>query len=226
MTNGSLKLAFLCNDSLLKTAFLFWKGENMVDVFLNGDTRLLTDQDVPGSEFNLLDKTATLDYFAATQGNGNIEKIEGTPAAPKSSKTAKLMHLWGTSGGWTYNSPLSLDKGNYTLSFIYSFFQNDEQNGKNIFTYNLSGDQNGLATAKISGSTGKSVCKKVVKFYIPSFITVSQLSFTRNDNLFFPGGTMYIEEVKLETGSIATPYCGSMNDLTDRITALESRLGG
>ena len=197
----------------------------MVDVFFNGDTRLLTDQDVPGSEFNLLDKTATLDYFAATQGNGSIEKIEDTPVAPKSSKTAKFMHLWGTSGGWTYNSPLSLDRGNYTLSFIYSFYANDESR-KNIFTYNLSGDQNGLATTKISGSTGKSVGKKVVKFYIPSFITVSQLSFTRNDNLGFPGGSMCIEEVKLETGSIATPYCGSMNDLTDRITALESHLGG
>ena len=197
----------------------------MVDVFINGDTRLLTDQDVPGSEFNLLDKTATLDYFAATQGNGEIEKIKEVQGAPESSKTTNLIHLWGTSGGWIYNSPVSLDRGNYTLSFIYSFYANDGSR-KNIFTYNLSGDQNGLATTKISGSTSTSVCKEVVKFYIPSFMTFSQLSFTRNDNLGFPGGTMYIEEVKLETGSIATPYCGSMNDLTDRITALESHLGG
>ena len=201
----------------------------MVDVFINGDTRLLTDQDVPGSEFNLLDKTATLDYFTITQGNGEIQKIkevQEVQEVPESSKTTNFIHLWGTGGGWIYNSPVSLDRGNYTLSFIYSFYENDEQYGKNIFIYNLSGDQNGLATVKISGSTGKSVCKKVVKFYIPSFMTVSQLSFTRNDNLDFPGGTMYIEEVKLETGSIATPYCGSMNDLTDRITALESHLGG
>lgn len=197
----------------------------MVDVFINGDTHLLTDQDVPGSSFNLLDKTAALDYFTVTQDNGSIDKIKESQGAPESSKTTKLLHLWGTSGGWTYNSPLSLDKGNYTFSFIYNFYGNDEQYSKNIFTYNLSGDQNGLVTVKISGSTGKSVCKKVVKFYIPSFMTVSQLSFTRNDNLDFPGGTMYIEEVKLESGSIATPYCGSMNDLTDRITALESRLG-
>lgn len=205
--------------------FYLQKGENMVDVFINGDTRLLTDQDARGSEFNLLDKTAALDYFTGVQGSGATEEIKKVPTAPQSSKTTKLIHLWGTSGGWAYNSPLSLDKGNYTLSFIYSFYANDGSR-KNIFTYNLSGDQNGLATTKISGSTSTSVCKEVVKFYIPSFMTFSQLSFTRNDNLGFPGGTMYIEEVKLETGSIATPYCGSMNDLTDRITALESHLGG
>lgn len=198
----------------------------MVDVFVNGDTRLLTDQDVPGSEFNLLDKTATLDYFTAVQGSGGIGKIKENINAPKSSKTTNLIHLWQTGRGWTYNSTLSLDKGNYTLSFIYNFNENDGQNGKNVYTYNLNGDQNVLATAKISGSTGKSVCKKVVKFYIPSFTTFSQLSFTKNDNLILPGGSMYIEEVKLETGSIATPYCGSMNDLTDRITSLESHLGG
>lgn len=198
----------------------------MVDVFINGDTRLLTDQDVPGSEFNLLDKTATLDHFTAVQDDSEIKKIEGNPSAPQSSKTINLVHLWNNGkGGWIYNSPVSLDRGNYTLSFIYNFYKGNE-GIDNIFSFNLSGDKNVLAKVKISGSTGTSVCKKVVRFYVPSFITFNQLSFIKTDNLFLTGGSFYIEEIKLETGSIATPYCGSMNDLTDRITALESHLEG
>lgn len=38
MTNGSLKLAFLCNDSLKKTAFYFEKEKNMVVRTQDGST--------------------------------------------------------------------------------------------------------------------------------------------------------------------------------------------
>lgn len=40
MTNGSLKLTFLCNDSLFKTAFYFEK-ENFMRIYGNGDKLIL-----------------------------------------------------------------------------------------------------------------------------------------------------------------------------------------
>lgn len=194
----------------------------MVDVFINGDARLLTDQDVPGSAFNLLDGTSNFSNFTIQDGS-----IETTVSEMfNNAKSKRQLHLWGPKECWFYNSPLFLGKGNYTLSFSCRFLRHDDYTNDLIQVFGLMADSKQLTTVKIPNSWGSTIHRKVVRFYISNDVLINQLSFVKQSNTANAGGSLYIIDLKLESGSIATPYCGSMNDLTDRITALESHLGG
>ncbi len=194
----------------------------MVDVFINGNTRLLTDQDVPGSSFNLLDGTSNFSNFTTQDGSIDTNVSDMFNNA----KSKHLLHLWEPRGSWFYNSPLFLGKGNYTLSFSCRFLGHDDNYNDSIQVFGLMADSKQLTTVKIPNSWGSTVHRKVARLYISNDVLIKQLSFVKQSNTKFAKNSFYVTDLKLESGSIATPYCDSMNDLTDRITALESHLGG
>lgn len=193
-----------------------------MSVFISGK-EMLTTKDIAGSSFNLLSGTNDFNTKYFSIKNGGFETIaDDFPDDSSMIKMASVAHLWGFDNTLSYNAPISLDSGYYTLSFIYRWNGNPSESYD--YSYKLMGDNQLLTTFSIKGSTGRKASKFKVNFQLSQSASFNTISLVKNDSIGFPGGSFYVTDLKLETGSIATPWACSMDDLTQRIEALEQKV--
>jgi len=200
----------------------------MSSIYING-TKILMPADVDGGGINLLEGTMDVSLF----GNcGNVESSGSNPDPVQDLVHTKILHLWGIklmNTGLLYKKDIFLEAGTYTLSFFArgngSQASNDANKTVNLqlfssYTDNHSGTP--LANVTINNNWNK-YC---MTFKLEESVTHNRLRVVDWSNDLVPGGSFYFADVKLEKGSVATPYSPSPLDLWNDIQDLKSQNGG
>lgn len=191
--------------------------------FANGE-KLLTESDLQ-PQWNMFSGTKDLSSFYFKNGS-SIEKKSNFSSNPNIGlvQTDMIAHLWGAtpSQGMLFNrdNPY-FNKGYYTLSLVarhndtstpnltfpLQFFSDytDAHTKLSIVTFNITG-----TFQKYSGT-----------FYIDTAGNYSNWRLGNADNVQYPEGSIYITDIKLEPGTVATTWMPAISDL-----ALKSDLGG
>lgn len=203
----------------------------MSSIYVNG-TKILMPADIDGGGINLLEGTMDVSSFRvstslATSGN-STDPVQGVAHT-------KTFHVWGAKlmdAGLRYDKDIYLPAGTYTLSFFAR--ANGKANGNkpsdatrtvnlNLFSsYTDTHGGDGLASVIINNDWNK----YSMTFTLAEAVTHSGLRLVEWSSNTIPGGSLYFADVKLEKGSVATPYSPSPLDLWNDIQDLKSQNGG
>lgn len=200
----------------------------MSSIYING-TKILMPADVDGGGINLLEGTMDASSFVvfsglATSGNA-IDPVQGVAHT-------KTVHIWGIKlmdAGIKYNKDIYLPAGTYTLSFFArgngSQNSGDADKTVDLQLFSSYTDKHGglpLADVTINNSWNK----YSMTFKLKEAATHNTLRIVDWSNNQVPGGSLYFADIKLEKGSVATPYSPSPLDLWNGIQDLKSQNGG
>lgn len=185
-----------------------------------GGARYLTENDVTGGNLNLLVNSLSADSFSAS--NGNIQSLQDTfPNNTLPIKSNFGIHLWGLQCSFNYTKSIFLTKGIYVFSFLYRF--NDDTGTYTKFNYKFSviGNEQTLGESSFPGLPDKNMKFGKIVFEVKQDTLFNSLIISKADSNQLPGSSMYFTDCKLETGSIATPWSYSLEDLKAEIDQLK-----
>lgn len=147
-------------------------------------------------------------------------------------KTSVIAHLWGDNAAQaklSYNQPLHLSKGTYTVSFV----ARDNGPTSNIPSFGLSlfssytNTHGGLAHGSTATALSSIWTNYNITFALPEDVDLTQLSLCHYDtNVRVPGGSLFLANLKLEKGPVATPWSPNPLDILTDLEALKSKIGG
>lgn len=190
-----------------------------MSIFFNGDKvelggrNLLTGTN-DGSGWSITDKQGELNASTTFQNEFGI-------------RSNVVFHLWNTSlkpkdiilGS---NNPLVLSSGYYTFSFI------GKHNGYSYDKCDLS-----LYSSYTDEHEGKPHGKVILTnewqtytmtFSLDQDTTLTKLRLLDYSNVDYPGGSIYIANLQLEKGKIATDYHPNYEDLENKINGLQNQI--
>lgn len=186
--------------------------------------------DLCGGGVNLL--TGTYEFL-----NWNTNQFERSSNYSKETngfliKTSVIAHLWGDNAAQaclSYNQPLHLSKGTYTVSFV----ARDNGPTSDIPSFELSlfssytNTHGGLAHGSTATALSSIWTNYHITFALPEDVDLTQLSLCHYDtNARIPGGSLFLANLKLEKGPVATPWSPNPLDILNDIEALKNKVGG
>lgn len=185
-----------------------------------GGAKLLTENDVTGGNLNLLVNSLSGDSFSVS--GGAIEGLQdGFPNNNLPIKSNFCIHLWAHQCSFSYTKSIFLTKGIYVFSFLYRFNDIAGNYTGLIYNFSITGNNQTLGESSFHGLSDKNMRFGKTVFEVKQDTLFNSLVFSKTDSLEFPGGSMYITDCKLETGSIATPWSYSLEDLKAEIDQLK-----
>ena len=201
-----------------RSSFIYRK-ENFMQLF-GGGARYLTENDVTGGNLNLLVNSLSADSFS--ESSGATESIQGTfPNNTLPVKSNFGIHLWGLQCSFSYTKSIFLTKGIYVFSFLYRFNNDTGESTKLNFKFSLTGNEQTLGESTFTGSSGTSMKFGKIVFEVKQDTLFNSLTISKADSNKLPGSSVYFTDCKLETGSIATPWSYSLEDLKAEIDQLK-----
>lgn len=196
----------------------------------NGIAKLATLSDLVGGGINLLTGTNTGEGWNLSNGGFDDTANYANNKYSSLLKTKKVAHLWGdhaSDASMQLNHLLHMDKGTYTISFVA------RNNGTNVPAFGLelyssyTDTHKGLAYGKTAKPLSNEWNNYSITFNVVEYSDISSLRLVHWDSsAIIPGGSIYIANLKLEKGSVATPWSPSPLDILDEIETLKSKLGG
>lgn len=185
-----------------------------------GGVKFLTENDVTGGNLNLLVNSLSADSFSVS--GGGIESQQDTfPNNTLPIKSNFGIHLWDISSSFNYTKSIFLTKGIYVFSFLYRFNADTGGSTKLNFKFSITGNKQTLGESTFPGSSGTSIKLGKIVFEVKQDTLFNSLTISKADSNKLPGGSMYFADCKLETGSIATPWSYSLEDLKAEIDQLK-----
>ena len=188
---------------------------------LFGDgAKFLTENDVTGGNLNLLVNSSSADSFSAS--SGETESLQDTfqnNTLPIKSNFG--IHLWGSQCSFNYTKSIFLTKGIYVFSFLYRFNDDTGAYTNLIYRFSITGNKQPLGESSFPGLPDKSMKFGKIVFEVKQDTLFDSLIISKTDSNNLPGGSMYFTDCKLETGSIATPWSYSLEDLKAEIDQLK-----
>lgn len=194
--------------------------------------KLLSLPDLAGGEVNLFRNTYDFATWQYTPGKGGFEPASNynSDSNHEFIQTKTVAHLWGDNAAEAflhYTQPLTLGKGTYTVSFLARF------NGNNVPAFGLElyssytnthdGNSHGMTKSKLSNAWSS----YSITFTLPEQVTLTDMSLGYYDpKALIPGGSLYLANLKLEKGPVATPWSPSPLDVLNEIEALKNKIGG
>lgn len=185
-----------------------------------GGAKYLTENDVTGGNLNLLVNSSSADSFSVS--SGETESLQDTfPNNTLPIKSNFGIHLWETQCSFNYTKSIFLTKGIYVFSFLYRFNDDTGAYTNLIYRFSITGNKQTLGESSFPGLPDKSMKFEKIVFEVKQDTLFNSLIISKTDSNNFPGGSMYITDCKLETGSIATPWSYSLEDLKAEIDQLK-----
>lgn len=196
--------------------------------------KLLSLPDLAGGGVNLFRNTYDFATWQYTPGKGGFE-----PASDYNSnsnhefiQTKTVAHLWGnnaTEASLHYTQALTLEKGIYTVSFLARDNGPDPKNSSfrlelySSYTTAHDGNPHGETKSKLSNVWSS----YSITFALPEQLTLTNMSLTHwRPQELIPGGSLFLANLKLEKGPVATPWSPSPLDVLNEIEALKNKIGG
>jgi hypothetical protein len=183
-----------------------------------GGSRYLTENDVTGGNLNLLVNSLSADSFSVS--GGEIKSVQDCfPNNTLPIKSNFGIHLWTLQCSFSYTKSIFLTKGIYVFSFLYRFNYPDDSGL--VHHFSITGNNQTLGESSFPGLPDQNMRFGKTVFEVTQDTLFDSLKFSKTDSLEFPGGSMFITDCKLETGSIATPWSYSLEDLKAEIDQLK-----
>ena len=194
--------------------------------------KLLSLPDLAGGGVNLFRNTYDFATWQYTPGKGGFD-----PASNHNSdsnhefiQTKTVAHLWGNNAAEAslhYTQALTLEKGIYTVSFLARFYGNGfPAFGLELFssyTTTHGGNPHGMTKSKLSNVWSS----YSITFALPEQLTLENMSLNHwGPQELIPGGSLYLANLKLEKGPVATPWSPNPLDVLNEIEALKNKIGG
>ena len=185
-----------------------------------GGTKFLTENDVTGGNLNLLVNSSSADSFSVSGGAIDSPQ-DDFPNKNLPIKSNFAIHLWAHQSSFSYTKPIFLTKGIYVFSFLYRFNDISGQYDGLIYNLSITGNNQTLGESSFPGQHDKNMRFGKIVFEVKQDTYFDSLIISKTDPYELPGGSMFIIDCKLETGSIATPWSYSLEDLKAEIDQLK-----
>lgn len=187
-----------------------------------GGAKFLTENDVTGGNLNLLVNSASADSFSVS--GGAVESIQDDfPNNNLPIKSNFGIHLWAKQFSFSYTKSIFLTRGIYVFSFLYRFHDTTGKYTGLTYNFSITGNNQTLGELSLQGLSDKNMRFGKIVFEVKQDTLFNSLVFSKTDANSLPGGSMYITDCKLETGSIATPWSYSLEDLKAEIDQLKQK---
>ena len=194
--------------------------------------KLLSLPDLAGGGVNLFRNTYDFATWQYTPGKGGFDPASNynSDSNHEFIQTKTVARLWGNNAAEAslhYTQALTLEKGIYTVSFLARFYGNDVPAfGLELFssyTTAHGGNPHGMTKSKLSNVWSS----YSITFALPEQLTLEDMSLTHwEPQELIPGGSLYLANLKLEKGPVATPWSPNPLDILTDLEALKSQLGG
>ena len=196
--------------------------------------KLLSLPDLAGGGVNLFRNTYDFATWQCTLGKGGFEPASNYNGDPNHEliQTKTVAHLWGYNAAEAslhYTQALTLEKGIYTVSFLARDNGPDPNNSSfglelfSSYTNTHGKNPHGMTKSKLS-SVWSSYS---ITFALPEQATLTDMSLAHYDpKVLIPGGSIFLANLKLEKGSVATPWSPNPLDVLNEIEAIKNKIGG
>lgn len=196
--------------------------------------KLLSLPDLAGGGVNLFRNTYDFATWQYNPGKGGFEPASNynSDSNHEFIQTKTVAHLWGNNAAEAslhYTQALTLEKGIYTVSFLARDNGPDPEHpsfGLEFFSSytNLHGGKpHGMTKSKLSNVWSS----YSITFALPEQSTLTNINLTHwGPQELIPGGSLLLANLKLEKGSVATPWSPNPLDILTDLEALKSQLGG
>lgn len=203
------------------SAVFYFERRIFMQLF-GGGAKLLTENDVTGGNLNLLVNSSSADSFSVSSGAIESQK-DDFPNNTLPIKSNFCIHLWDGPDptSFNYTKSIFLTKGIYVFSFLYRFNDNTGADTNLIYSFSIIGNKQTLGESSFHGLPDKSMKFGKIVFEVKQDTLFNSLIILKTDSNNFPGGSMYVTDCKLETGSVATPWSYSLEDLKAEIDQLK-----
>ena len=186
--------------------------------------------DLSGGGINLLTGTYEFLKWSTNQFEHSSDYSKDTNSSLI--KTSVIAHSWGDTAAQAnlnYNQPLHLSKGTYTISFL----ARDNGPTADIPSFGISlfssytNTHGGLPHGSTATALSSIWTNYSITFALPEDVDLTQLSLCHYDTYArIPGGSLYLANLKLEKGPVATPWSPNPLDVLNEIEALKTKIGG
>ena len=196
--------------------------------------KLLSLPDLAGGGVNLFRNTYDFATWQYTPGKGGFEPASNynSDSNHEFIQTKTVAHLWGNNAAEAslhYTQALTLEKGIYTVSFLARDNGPDPNNSSfglelfSSYTNAHGGNPHGMTKSKLSNVWSS----YSITFALPEQLTLENISLNHwGPQELIPGGSLYLANLKLEKGPVATPWSPSPLDILGEIEALKNKIGG
>ena len=196
--------------------------------------KLLSLPDLAGGGVNLFRNTYDFATWQYAQGKGVFEPASNCNSDSNHEfiQTKIVAHLWGNNAAEAslhYTQALTLEKGIYTVSFLARDNGPDPNNSSfglelfSSYTNAHGGNPHGMTKSKLSNAWSS----YSITFTLPEQVTLTDMILGYYDpKALIPGGSLYLANLKLEKGPVATPWSPNPLDILTDLEALKSQLGG
>lgn len=190
--------------------------------------KLLSLPDLAGGGVNLFRNTYDFATWQYTPGKGGFEPDSNynSDSNHEFIQTKTVAHLWGDNAAEAflhYTQPLTLGKGTYTVSFLAR-----SNNGNNVPSFGLelyssyTNSHGGLPHGRTKYNLSNIWSQYSITFALPEQLTLADISLGHwGPQELIPGGSIYLTNLKLEKGPVATPWSPNPLDILDEIEALK-----
>lgn len=204
-----------------------------MSIYIN-NKKLLSLPDLTGGGVNLFRNTYDFATWQYTPGKGGFEPASNYNSNSNHEfiQTKTIAHLWGNNAAEAslhYTQALTLEKGIYTVSFLARDNGPDPEHSSfglelfSSYTNTHGGNPHGMTKSKLSYVWSS----YSITFALPEQLTLENISLTHwAPQELIPGGSLYLANLKLEKGPVATPWSPNPLDVLNEIEALKSKLGG
>lgn len=196
--------------------------------------KLLSLPDLAGGGVNLFRNTYDFATWQYTPDKGGFEPASNynSDSNHEFIQTKTVAHLWGdnaTEAMLSYTQPLHLEKGTYTVSFLAKDNGPDPNNSSfglelySSYTNSHGRNPHGMTKSKLSNVWSS----YSITFALPEQVTLTDMSLGHYDpKALIPGGSLYLANLKLEKGPVATPWSPNPLDILGEIEAIKNKIGG
>ena len=196
--------------------------------------KLLSLPDLAGGGVNLFRNTYDFATWQCNPGKGGFEPASNYNSHSNHEfiQTKTVAHLWGNNAAEASlhcTQALTLEKGIYTVSFLARDNGPDPQHSSfglelfSSYTNTHGKNPHGMTKSKLS-SVWSSYS---ITFALPEQVTLTDMSLAHYDPIaLIPGGSLYLANLKLEKGPVATPWSPNPLDVLNEIEAIKNKIGG
>ena len=196
--------------------------------------KLLSLPDLAGGGVNLFRNTYDFATWQYTLGKGDFEPASNYNGDPNHEliQTKTVAHMWGDNAAEASlycTQALTLEKGIYTVSFLARDNGPDPKNSSfglelfSSYTNAHGGNPHGMTKSKLSNVWSS----YSITFALPEQLTLEDIHLGHwGPQELIPGGSLYLANLKLEKGPVATPWSPSPLDILGEIEALKNKIGG
>lgn len=204
-----------------------------MSIYINKN-KLLDLSDLTSGGVNLFRNTYDFATWRCTPGKGGFELASyyNSNSNHEFIQTKTVAHLWGdnaTEASLHYTQVLTLEKGIYTVSFLARDNGPDPKNSSfglelfSSYTTAHGGNPHGMTKSKLSNVWSS----HSITFALPEQLTLTDISLGHwGPQELIPGGSLFLANLKLEKGPVATPWSPNPLDVLNEIEALKNKIGG